>query len=136
MAVPNSGYTFNVSIPTTGNDTGVIVIELSEFVSTNADIFHVNVSGGGMLKGIRLLDSGSPIEPSDATWYSTFTIAAAAGSTFTVKHLSVDVSAGERVYCPGFLADTIVDEHDHFCRYAYDVGTSEWITKANTWIAA
>jgi hypothetical protein len=45
-----------------------------------------------------------------------------------------NVPAGQRIFCPGFRADTVIDEHDHFCRFM-KLG-SEWLTKVNAWTAA
>jgi hypothetical protein len=129
MSVPNTGYTYSTTIPI----DGVIEIDTSIFAPLAADIFHISVSGGGLLKGLRLLQ----IAPPDNEWYTTFTVSAAAGEPpFAVAHMDGTIAAGEQIYCPQFLNTTITEEHDHFFRYSYESGAGAFVSKANTWISA
>jgi hypothetical protein len=54
----NSGQSFTTAIP----QDGIIVINTST-ITQPTDILHVDISGGGTLRGIMLTENGSDLGP-------------------------------------------------------------------------
>jgi hypothetical protein len=130
----NSGQSFTTTIP----QDGIIVIDTST-ITQPTDILHVDISGGGTLRGIMLTENGTDqLDPGDPARYTTFTISAPIDAdpqeSVTIAHMDQNVPAGQRIFCPWFRSDTVIDEHDHFCRFVWH--TSEWVVKVNAWTAA
>lgn len=127
----NIGFSVTTTIPL----DGIVEIDIAWLAESGADIVAVEIAGGGTLRGVRLVENGSPLEPSSPLWFTAIWISAAPGDLVTVSHLSGLAAAGEKIDTV-LGVDAIIDSHDHIGRYVWHEASETWRLKLNCWTAA
>lgn len=124
-----------ISIWTEIPQDGIIEVELANLNDVGADIVSIEIQGGGVLHGVRIIENGQAIEPSEVGWFTAIWISSSPGDLVEVKHLSGSAAVGEKIDTV-LGVDAIIDQHDFIGRYSWDPISEQWRLKLNCWSAA